>query len=284
VPHDWDAQAVLLQRELDRSLAGLRLEEARNRALPPLNPLDDAAAHDARLAVSQAKFSRFIAETGLAEGTDWARVAIASQPMAYVPPERRNFFDHVTAADPLPLMSHFIHWVELARLREVKQPSPVRAVPPLFNIYANRSEGFATAFEELAMQAGLYDDNPRARELVWIMLANRAARGLASLRVQSNEIDLATAGQFHASWTPRGWSDPASPLVGFEQLLYLRQPGYGPSYIIGKLEFDAILADAAQRADRDNRPFLLADTMARFYAQGIMPFALIGDGLSAPTP
>jgi hypothetical protein len=282
VPHDWEAQRVLLQRELDRSLAGLRLEEARNRALPPLKPLNDAAAHDARVTASQAKFSRFIAAAGLAEGTDWARAAIANQPMAYVPPEKRNFFDHVTAADPLPLMSHFIHWVELARLQHAPHPNPIRIVPPLFNIYVNRSEGFATAFEELAMQAGLYDDNPRARELVWIMLANRAARGLASLRVQSNEIDLATAGQFHASWTPRGWSDANSPLVGFEQLLYLRQPGYGPSYIIGKLELDAILAGASHRADRAELPFSLPDTMARFYAEGIMPFALIDEGMQPP--
>ncbi len=36
------------------------------------------------------------------------------------------------------------------------------------------------------MHVGLYDDNPRARELVWIMLANRAPRGLASLYVQAN--------------------------------------------------------------------------------------------------
>ena len=57
------------------------------------------------------------------------------------------------------------------------------------------------------MQAGLYDDIPHGRELVWIMLANRAARGLASLRVQANEIGLDEAGKFHAGWTPRGWSD-----------------------------------------------------------------------------
>ena len=72
---------------------------------------------------------------------------------------------------------------------------------PLFNIYADRSEGYATAMEEVVMHAGLYDDIPRGRELVWIMLANRAARGLASLRVQANEIGLDEAGKFHAAWT-----------------------------------------------------------------------------------
>ena len=39
--------------------------------------------------------------------------------------------------------------------------------------------------EEMMMHAGLYDDNPRAREIAWIMLAQRAARGLGSLYAQA---------------------------------------------------------------------------------------------------
>ena len=113
-------------------------------------------------------------------------------------------------------MTHFVHWNELARLKHEPHPSPIRRTAPLFNIYADRSEGFATAMEEVLMHAGLYDDIPRGRELVWTMLANRAARGLASLRVQANEIGLDEAGKFHASWTPRGFSDPTSHLVGFD--------------------------------------------------------------------
>ena len=121
---------------------------------------------------------------------------------------------------------------------------------PLFNMYADRSEGFATAMEEIAMQEGIYDDEPHGRELVWAMLANRAARGLASLRVQNNEMTLEEAGKFHAGWTPRGWSDAKSKLVGFEQLLYLRQPGYGPSYVVGKSQLDNMIARASHQAKR----------------------------------
>ena len=139
----------------------------------------------------------------------------------------------------------------------------------------DRSEGVATAMEEVLMQAGLYDDVPHGREIVWIMLANRAARGLASLRVQANEIDLAQAGRFHADWTPRHWSDPASPLVGFEQLLYLRQPGYGPSYVIGKLQLDELIALASHEADAGAAPFAMRDAWARIIAAGIVPPALI---------
>jgi hypothetical protein len=153
-------------------------------------------------------------------------------------------------------------------------------------MYADRSEGFATAMEEIAMQEGVYDDEPHGRELVWVMLANRAARGLASLRVQNNEMTLDEAGKFHASWTPRGWSDAKSKLVGFEQLLYLRQPGYGPSYIVGKSQLDKMIARASHQAEMlgDNRversslrgnPFNLQQTFAAIWASGIVPPSII---------
>ena len=275
LPYDWDAQVVLLQRELDRSLASLRIEEVRNRNLPPIVPLTDAAAYKALVAAKQVKFSQFLADTGLIPDAPWSRTAIANQAIDYVPLEKRNFFQHVNAYDPWPLMSHFTHWIDLARMRESPHASPIRRVPPLFTIYSNRSEGFATAYEELMMQAGLYDDVPRGRELVWAMLANRAARGLASLRVQANEMDLAQAGKFHAAWTPRHWSDAASPLVGFEQLLYARQPGYGPSYVTGKLQLDRLLADVSHADELAGRPFVLRDVMQRVMDAGIIPVALI---------
>ena len=277
VPYDWDAQVTLLQRELDRSIAGLRLEEVRNRNLPPIVPLTDPAEYAKFVAMKEARFSAFLTETGLSTGEPYMTTAIAHQAVDFAGPDSHNFFSNVTRQDPLPLISHFTHWIDLARMREAPSASPIRRVPPAFNIYANRSEGFATAFEEIVMQAGLYDDVPHGRELVYIMLANRAARGLASLRVQANEIDLATAGKFHAGWTPRGWSDANSKLVGFEQLLYARQPGYGPSYIIGKIELDHLMAAASHADDVAGKPFVMADFIRQVMAAGIMPVALIED-------
>jgi uncharacterized protein (DUF885 family) len=78
-----------------------------------------------------------------------------------------------------------------------------------------------------------------------------------------------------ASWTPRGWSDPASPLVGFEQLLYARQPGYGPSYVTGKLQLDSLLAKASHADDMAGRPFVMREVMKRVMDAGIIPVALI---------
>jgi hypothetical protein len=276
-PYDFDAQKVLLQRELDRSLASLRLEEVRNRAAPPIAEISDPAAYRAMAEQRQAKLYKLLVDAGFIVDRPYYRDALNGQIGNYTPPAERNFFTHVTALDPLPLSSHQTHWIELARLRHEPHPSPIRQTPPLFNIFEDRSEGWATAMEEVVMQAGLYDDIPHGRELVWIMLANRAARGLASLRVQANEIGLDEAGKFHAAWTPRGWSDASSRLVGFEQLLYLRQPGYGPSYIIGKLELDHLLALASHRAEAQRRPFVASQAFADILASGIVPPAIIED-------
>ncbi len=285
LPWDWDAQVALLRRELDRSLSAMRLEEVRNRDLTPVAPSTDPVAFEKLVAARQVKFSQFLADTGLIPDAPWSRRAIANQAMDYTPLEKRNFFSHVTAQDPLPLMSHFTHWIDLARMREAPHASPIRRVPPLFTIYSNRSEGFATAYEEILMQAGLYDEIPHGRELVWAMLANRAARGLASLYVQANMMDLAQAGKFHAEWTPRGWSDANSPLVGFEQLLYARQPGYGPSYVTGKMQFDNLLAEVSHADELAKRPFIMRDVMAKVMDAGIIPVALIKDEVLAdPTP
>lgn len=283
-PFDFDQQQLLLQRELDRSLASLRLEEVRNRAQPPIPEISDPAAYHRMSEARTEKLYRLLVDAGFITDRPYFHAALSGQMSEYTPPAERNFFTHVTALDPLPLSSHQFHWIELARLRHEPHPSPIRDTPPLFNIYADRSEGLATAMEEIFMQAGLYDDIPHGRELVWIMLANRAARGLASLRVQANEIGLDEAGHFHAAWTPRGWSDASSRLVGFEQLLYLRQPGYGPSYIVGKLQLDHLLALASHRAELEHRPFDNRAVFAALFASGIVPPAIIEDEMAESAP
>ncbi len=274
LPLTWEEQRILLQRELDRALAGLRTEEFRNRALPKQEPVNDEAAFNAYAAAKIARITDFMIGAGIVPDKDYYRSAMQQQTGEWAAPDKRNFFDHTMAYDPLGLDSHKYHWIELARLRHEPNDSPIRRLPILFNMFDTRSEGLATAMEEWLMQAGLYDDDPRGREIVWTMLANRAARGLASLRVQANEIKLDEAGRFHARWTPRGWSDATSDLVGFEQLLYLRQPGYGTSYITGKLGFEHLIAAASHRAEEKGDPFDFPAFFARFNRTGIVPFAL----------
>ncbi len=275
IPYDWDAQELLLQRELDRSLASLKLEELRNRDVPAIKEISEPAAYDKMAQAKAAYLMDFLQKAGFAGNEPYLRAAFVTQASTYTPPEQRNFFTYITALDPLPLQSHSTHWLDLARMKHEPNASPIRRAAPLFNIFDVRSEGFATAFEEMVMQAGLYDRIPHGRELVWIAAANRAARGLASLHVQANEWDLARAGNFQGQWTPRHWSNATGQLVGFEQLLYARQPGYGPSYVIGKLQLDHLIAQVSFDDEQAGRPFVMADVMKKIWAAGIIPVQLI---------
>ena len=93
-------------------------------------------------------------------------------------------------------------WLDV-RFDARRPRSPIRRGSRLYNIWDNRSEGMATAMEELILHAGYYDDNPRAREVVWIMLAQRCARGLASLYAHANQFDIKQAKAFQVEWTMR---------------------------------------------------------------------------------
>jgi len=277
VPFTWDEEVVLLRRELERAQAALKLEEHNNRNLPPLEPVRDAAAFDRLKLARLDKFVAFLVRQEIIPDKPYLKAALIPQLGQFVPEAQRVFFTRVTHREPMLLLSHDYHWFDLSRMRDEPHASPIRRRAALSNIWDNRAEGFATAFEEILMHAGLYDDNPRAKELVWIMLANRAARGLASLYVQANEFDLEKAGKFHAAWTPRGWADPKDSLTGFEQLLYLRQPGYGTSYITGKVLVDRLMAEYAHQQELAGKPFALREFLDRFNGAGIIPVALMED-------
>ena len=157
------------------------------------------------------------------------------------------------------------------RIRVSPHPNPIRRGPLLYNVWMSRAEGMATAMEEWMMHAGLYDESPRSREIVWIMLMNRAARAVGNLFAHSNELAMEQAGDIHVSWTPRGWMR-RDPLLGFEQHLYLRQPGYGASYITGGRLMEEVIAERARQL---GDAFSIQRVMDEINAAGMIPASLI---------
>ena len=274
IPYTWEQQVTLLERELERAQASLLLEEHNNRNLPPLQAAPGAAAFNALTQARLDKFVDFLVKQDIIPDKPYIKPALEPMRDEFVPEDRRIFFTRVTHREPMLLYSHDYHWIDLARMKYEPNPSPIRRVASLSNIWDTRAEGFATAFEEIAMHAGLYNDNPRAKELVWMMLGNRAARGLASLHVQANEWTLEQAGKFHSEWTPGGFSK-LDHLTSFEQLLYLRQPGYGASYVTGKLLFDRFMMEYAEERKLEGKPFVLRDFMDRFNNDGMIPIPLM---------
>ena len=258
VPMTWEDEVRLLQRELDRAWSSLKLEEQRNRNLPPLEPVTNAEEYEARGREAVDRIMRFVEEKNILTVADYMKPALLERLGTFVPEETRNFFWITAHLDPAPLYTHFYHWWELARMDAEPHPSPIRGAL-LYNIFDSRSEGAATGVEEMFMHAGLYDDSPRSRELVWILLAQRAARGLGSLYAHANEMTMEEAGGVHMEWTPRGWMKTEKELLIFEQHLYLRQPGYGTSYVTGKYLLERTLADFAKQKEERGEAFELAE-------------------------
>ena len=281
VPLSWEDEVRLLKRELARAHTSLRLEEHRNRNLPELEAIATPEEYERRALEGVRKLVTFLGDNDILEIKDYMIPALDERIGSFVPAEKRNFFHRAIHLEPMTLWTHFYHWWDLALMQTDPHESPIRRGPLLYNIFDSRAEGLATGFEEMAMHAGLYDDNPRAREIVWIMLAQRAARGLGSLYAHANEFTLKEARDYHVEWTPRGWMRDDLDLLGFEQLLYLRQPGYGTSYITGKYLIEKLMAHRSEQLGTD---FSLPEFFAELDAAGVIPVSMIRWELTGERP
>ncbi|WP_010518804.1 hypothetical protein [Croceivirga radicis] len=274
VPLTWEDEVMILKRELARAWSALKLEEHRNRKLPQLIAADSPKSYDALANRAANSFLNFLESEAILTIKDYFEPALREHLGTFVPEETRNFFYITSHYDPRPLFSHFYHWFELARMENEPNPSEIRKGPLLYNIFDSRNEGTATAVEEMFMDAGLYDDDPRVREIVYIMIAQRAARGLGSLYAHANEMTMEEAGSIHSEYTPRGWMKTEKELLIFEQHLYLRQPGYGTSYITGKYLLEAAMAAYARSKELEGAPFVLSDFFDSINSIGNIPVVL----------
>ncbi len=274
VPLTWEDEVMILKRELARAWSSLKLEEHRNRKLPQLLDADSPEAYAELAEQSAQSLMRFLEEEDIVTVKDYFDPALREHLGSFVPKETRNFFWITAHYDPRPLYSHFYHWFELARMDNNPHKSEIRREPLLYNIFDSRNEGMATAVEEMFMQAGLYDDNPRVKEIVYIMIAQRAARGLGSLYAHANEMTMEEAGGIHSEYTPRGWMKTEKELLIFEQHLYLRQPGYGTSYITGKYLVEDAMAEYARQQEIQGKSFQLKDFFDTLNTIGNIPISL----------
>ncbi|MES2650068.1 MAG: hypothetical protein V4717_24540 [Bacteroidota bacterium] len=271
VPFSWEEEVTLLNRELARAYASLALEKERNRHLPPLKPYTNEQEYNAGADQHIKQLMLFLKEKDIMPVTAYMEPSLRKHMGSFEPEDKRNFFGNIIHHAPGVLYSHSTHWFELARLKEDPHPDLLRKDPLPYNLWMQRSEGLATSLEETFMHAGLWDDNPHARELVWIMLAQRCARGIASLYAQANMINFEQARKYQVEWTPKGWTGDES-LAGFEQHLYLREPGYGTCYVTGKYFIESLMMDMARK---EGDSFKLSHFFDAFYGAGILPLSLV---------
>ena len=251
VPLSWDDEVMLLKRELARAWSSLKLEEHKNRNLPKLNSASTPEEYNLFVSEASKELINFLDKEEIVDVKDFYKEALDEHLGSYIPEDKRNFFWITVHLDPKPLFSHFFHWFELAEMDFNPSQNVLRKGPLLYNIFDSRNEGVATAVEEMFMQTGLYENNPRSKEIVYILIAQRAARGLGSLYAHANLMSMEEAGKIHSEYTPRGWMKTEKELLIFEQHLYLRQPGYGTSYITGKYLFENALAEFSRLNEND---------------------------------
>jgi hypothetical protein len=271
VPFTWQDEVVLMQRELARSRAALALEEERNRALPPLQPVSSGEEWERRFNSAVTEYIGFLRDREVITVLDYMEPALRAR-LGRFSSGPREFFTEVNHRDPIIMRTHDFHWIDLAQMKSAPHTSPIRRGPLLYNIFITRTEGFATAMEELMMNAGFLDSHPRGRELIYVLVAQRAARALGDLMMHANRYSIEDAARFAVAETPRGWLRQDGSTVWGEQHLYLQQPAYGTSYLIGKMQIEKLLSD---RKQQQGSAFNLRQFMDAYTAIGLIPMSLV---------
>ncbi|MCZ8133040.1 MAG: DUF885 family protein [Steroidobacteraceae bacterium] len=282
-PYTWEEMRILGEREWQRSMVFLKLEEHRNRGIPMIEPATTLAEFERRREEADAELLKWLREAGIMTVPDWLVSPKnegpyvlpgdrdPAKPGPFDAPIQRHFFRETEDRDPRPLRAHNVpgHLYDgLARARDAR---PIRGDARLFYIDGIRSEGWALYLEEMLTQAGFLADRPKTREINYILQAKRAARVLPELMMQANAWTYREAMGSLTSRTPY-WMKPDDAIAQFDLELYLRQPGYGVGYYMGKVELEALMAEVALA---EGRGFDVKRFHDRFFASGRIPISLI---------
>jgi hypothetical protein len=183
--------------------------------------------------------------------------------VSYTPPPRPDlpYFYAANARDPrLGIVHEGAHYQQLATSWAHDNPLRRRYYDSVPN------EGIAFYNEEFLLQAGLFEDAPRSREVV------HNFNKLRSLRVIV-DINLAT-GVFTLDEGVRAFVDlvPMDEETAFEETVsYTANPGHAMTYLVGKLEILRLQSDAIRLAGSS---FSLRAFHDRLWLEGNVPLSL----------
>lgn len=283
LPYTPEDIAVIGEREYQRQVAFLKIEEHRNRHIAMPEPVQTRAEFDAKRKAEDEDLLKFLRDGDWVTIPDYVQhdpeegpyqfpfEKDPAKPGLFDPPLHLHFFFQAEFRDGRPLRAHNLPGHAFDALQAARDTRPIRGKPRLFFVNGLRNEGWAFYLEEMILQAGLLEDRPKTREIDYILGAKRAARILPELKMQANEWTWKQANASLIARTPK-WMEPGDAVAQFDIELYLRQPGYGIGYYMGKVELEKLLADVAmQEGDR----FDIKSFHDRFRAAGSIPISLI---------
>jgi len=143
-----------------------------------------------------------------------------------------------------------------------KHPDPIRR--HYYDSGANEGLGFYA--EEMMLQAGLYDDSPHSREIVYNQARLRALRMIADVKIALGVFTLEQAADFLEHNVPMNHTDALQ-----EATEMIENPGQKITYQAGKLQILEMLAEARlKQGDK----FSLRDFHDFLWLNGNVPIVL----------
>ena len=151
-----------------------------------------------------------------------------------------GYFEGATQRDPRPLIVHEGvpgHYMQL--WLSWKNNDPIRR--HYYDSGANEGIGFYA--EEMMLLAGLFDDSPHSREIIYNFMRLRALRVEVDVKLALGQMNNEQAAAYLAKAVPM---NPKTAQA--EAALFATQPGQAISYQTGKIQIMKFLADASVKA------------------------------------
>ena len=289
VPYDSHRVQGIGQLEGDRAAVLERVAGARPvGTLPPLPA--DAPAQCARQARDEQAVRAFYTDRGLLTQPATLRRYLNAPMPAYLEPLRflgvtddltgpdrldedavsyvpdptgaLPYFYAANARDPrLGIAHEGAHYQQLAL--SWAHPRPVRR-----HYYdSGPNEGIAFYNEELLLAAGLFDDAPASRTILYNMMRLRALRADVDVRLAVGDLDIPAAAEVLRTRVAMD-----GPTAMEEASFFAESPGQAITYQIGKTQILGLIADAAAVQDSPSALRRLHDSL---WLNGNVPIALL---------
>jgi uncharacterized protein (DUF885 family) len=263
MPYSPEELLAMGQQEWNRAVALEAYEKERNRNVPPLklasninNWIKDAATKELAIREFLDKHGilsvpdwiqhytlrptpEYLRALGFTENDDFTSPSrLKENCIRYVPEPSDNlgYFWRATAQDPRPITVHEGipgHYFQLCL--SWKHEDPIRR--HYYDSGANEGIGFYA--EEMMLQAGLFDDSPHTREIIYNFMRLRALRVEVDVKLALGEFTLEQTAKYLEQKVPMD-----SATARQEAIAFSTGPGQAITYQIGKLQITKFLAEA----------------------------------------
>ncbi len=291
LPYSPEQLRAIGSGELDRAITLEHLERNRNRVAgraAPLLPADTQAQVRLEAAMESRVRSFYTQQSLLSQPDSLRHYLIAAMPayleplrflgvaddltsptrldedgVSYTPPPGPDlpYFYAANAIDPRAGIVHEgAHYQQLAL--SWRHERPLRR-----HFYDSGSnEGIAFYNEELMLAAGLFDDAPDTRAIIYNFMRLRALRVTVDVGLATGELSIADAARYLATEVPMDEQTAAQEAADFAE-----GPGQAISYQIGKTQILSLVADAVRLGGRDTPLLPIHDYL---WLNGNVPIAL----------